>query len=44
MSSDKNITEHCHDPLEEYLRNMTRRRFFGAMANTTTQNTNGKVK
>ena len=34
MSSDKKITEHCHDPLEEYLRNMTRRRFFGAMANT----------
>ena len=34
MDPRNKITEGCHDPLEEYLRNMTRRRFFGTMANT----------
>lgn len=34
MDPSRPIKEHCHDPLEEYLRNMTRRRFFGTMANT----------
>ena len=31
MSKDS-PRESCHDPLEAYLRNLTRRRFFGSMA------------
>ena len=34
MTRERDIKEDCHDPLESYLRNLTRRRFFGKVANT----------
>ena len=34
MTGHRPIRESTADPLEEYLRNLTRRRFFGAMAST----------
>ena len=34
MTDSRKIREATADPLEEYLRNLTRRRFFGAMAST----------
>ncbi|MDG2054554.1 MAG: DUF1501 domain-containing protein [Phycisphaerales bacterium] len=34
MSSKQRIRQACADPLEEYLRNITRRRFFGKVAST----------